>query len=149
MPFKDTKDGTTHYQDDGCGIPEHNSMTYIQKTIEDRNGWENDLMRAGDIQPDEMVMPKNIVDLLLHSREKEIEAERILFRKHEIEDLARARKEIVEIIRSQKGWDQCIHHSIYNHGCAECIGRRAINKSCDDILTEIKKKKVAGLKNNI
>jgi len=25
MPFKDTLEGQTHFQNDGCGIPEHNT----------------------------------------------------------------------------------------------------------------------------
>ena len=26
MPFKETKDGSTHYQNDGCGEPAHNFL---------------------------------------------------------------------------------------------------------------------------
>jgi hypothetical protein len=26
MPFKDTKEGSTHFYGDGCGEPEHNPM---------------------------------------------------------------------------------------------------------------------------
>jgi len=31
--FKDTKEGTTHYQDDGCGEPKHNNPKLNQKKI--------------------------------------------------------------------------------------------------------------------
>ena len=35
MPFKDTKEGQTHYYGDHCGEPEHNSMEN-KKTKEER-----------------------------------------------------------------------------------------------------------------
>ena len=38
MPFKDTKDGQTHHQNDGCGEPEHNEMNNEQKEST-RDNW--------------------------------------------------------------------------------------------------------------
>jgi len=29
MPFKETKEGQTHYFNDGCGIPEHNDTAHM------------------------------------------------------------------------------------------------------------------------
>lgn len=37
MPFKDTPDGQTHYQNDGCGMTEHNTpmSNEIEKKVEE------------------------------------------------------------------------------------------------------------------
>lgn len=36
MPFKDTNEGSTHYQNDGCGEPAHNNLPHppIEQEIE-------------------------------------------------------------------------------------------------------------------
>lgn len=47
MPFKDTPDGQTHYQNDGCGEPAHNDITKDTK----KEGWEEELdKKFGHIQ---------------------------------------------------------------------------------------------------
>lgn len=33
--FKDTKEGQTHSYNDGCGEPEHNDMSFIEKKVEE------------------------------------------------------------------------------------------------------------------
>jgi len=41
MPFKDTKEGTTHYENDGCGEPEHNPMQDIKQQLKQKYGNDN------------------------------------------------------------------------------------------------------------
>lgn len=31
MPFKDLPEGQTHFENDGCGIPEHNSKSFSER----------------------------------------------------------------------------------------------------------------------
>lgn len=36
MPFKDTKEGSTHHHNDGCGEPEHNDMPLDKKNWKEK-----------------------------------------------------------------------------------------------------------------
>jgi len=46
MPFEDSKDGQTHYQNDGCGCPEHNDDNWDKESQEWQQASANDISKS-------------------------------------------------------------------------------------------------------
>lgn len=76
MPFKDTKEGQTHHENDGCGEPKHN-MSPENKTIEEIvEEWTPVLTQAHEYQlkagfPSSLEELKHALKITLKKKEQE------------------------------------------------------------------------------
>jgi hypothetical protein len=117
MPFKDTKDGQTHYYGDGCGCPEHNKP----KEQENDKGWEEKIREILAVyfdgglgrgsSPEVVRCAKRIVEELEKARDEE--RERI------VEEIEKLNIEYPEF---------CENHGNQFKKCCACVLQDLINK---------------------
>lgn len=118
MTFKDLPEGTTHYYNDGCGIPEHNNPTVEGTDTEE--AWVEDAKYL--CSPLAERMPDGVrLTALIHVATKMIDTLQ--------STRADERKKLVKVVKGMQEITKMNHNGCYPKMCGE--------KTLEDVLAKI------------